>query len=386
MNVLIQNPYISAGGAESRIKSLINELVGRYDIDSVYFIHVVFTPSHRVDANGKLHFWQVEKKNVARVTGKIIDDYNIDIFQLHNNQMVGTHGLNVARERGIPTIWVMHDMWVLCHQRFMTKVWQAMDYDLCHKIDETKCRECVGDFNYELTAMQREDIKKCDVAIMPSNRIKKIFEDNGVLNGKMRIIKPWINLGAFRQMPEVNKDLWKVFFAGNYIPHKGIQVLLKAWKLVNKRLPMANLVAQGDQRSVQSALSLAKVLNLQNVSFIPHVSQEKLCTLYNEASITVFPTIWEEIMGLIWVESLACGTPVICSEIGSIPEYLKYGGEMFEPRNHVELATKIIDLLLSPSKRNEYGKDGFNYVRREFNPARAANDFVKLYYELSDRK
>jgi len=342
-------------------------------------------PKHELRGDGKLHLWQVEKGKIKPLTRKIIEDFDINVVQLHNNQFIGTRGIEEAQKMGIPTVWVFHDFWTLCPQRFMIRVWQAMDYDACYKINADKCIKCVGRYNYEMTRRQREIINKCDAGIVPSERHIKIFEDNNLLVGKWKIIKPWIDLEFFNIMKNVNKNPWQVFFAGNYIAHKGIQVLLKAWKMVNKRLPMAHLVAQGDYRSLDLVVNLAKSLNLMNVHFVERMPPESLRGTYNESAIVVFPSIWEETVGLIWLEALACGTPVICSRTGSIPELLKYGGEMFEPRNHVELAEKIVDMLLLPKKRYKMAKEGYDYVRRNFDSRRAGDDFTKLYYELDLR-
>ena len=385
MNILIENPYMEAGGAENRIKMLIEALLRRSDIGQVHFLVGGNMHVHNEQIDKKLHFWQTPKPSVTRLTEQIINDYKIDVVQLHNNQYIGTAGIEKAQEMGIPTVWVMHDFWVLCWQRFLTKVWQATDYENCYKIEPWKCIKCVNYYEYDLTRRQREVINKCDYGVVPSKRIAKIFEDNNVLNGKLKIIDPWIDLNVYHPLP-VRKEMFQVFFAGNFIPHKGIQVLLKAWELVNKRLPMAKLLAQGDERCFRETLMMAKALKLQNVSFIKWVKPEELVRIYNESAVTVFPSTWEETAGLIWMESLACGTPVLCSETGSIPELLKYGGEMFPPRDHVALAEKIVDFLLSPSKMNKYAREGREYVNKNFHPDRGAYDFSKMYHELEVKK
>ena len=122
------------------------------------------------------------------------------------------------------------------------------------------------------------------------------------------------------------------------------------------------------------------------MNLIGGMPQEQLRNLMTESTVTIFPSIWEETIGLTWIESLACGTPVICSKTGSIPELLKYGGEMFEPRNHLELAERIMDMLMNVSKRVKLATEGHQYVHSEFKPERAAKDFAQIYYELSDKK
>lgn len=386
LKILVQNPYMEAGGAENRIKALLQGLVNRPDVDEVHFLFAGIESYHQIQSKDKFHLWQVKPARTAKVTKQIIENYNIDVVQLHNNQEIGTDGLQVAQDMGIPTVWVMHDFWPICTMRFMSKVWQADREPNCDNYDFYKCRDCVGQFEYEMTEVQRNIINKCDVGIVPSNKIKGIFEHNNLLNGKWQVVDPWIDLNMFYPDKTVQRKPWQILFAGNFIPHKGINVLLKAWKLVNRRLPMANIVAIGDQRCINETTDLAKELDLQNVSFINHLPQNQLRSMYNESALTIFPSIWEETIGLIWIESLACGTPVICSDVGSMKELLTKGGELFEPRNHVELAEKIVDLLLSPSKRNVYAREGFEYVNSRFQPARAANDFANLYYRLEAKR
>lgn len=383
MNIIVQNPYMQAGGAENRIKLLIQELVRRPEIDTVHFVFSGLEPAHTLQAEEKMHMWQIKPGSNIPVLRNIMKNWDIDVFQFHNNQEFGTRGLEYMQSQGIPTVWVMHDFWPLCNQRFMMRVWDAEAYPVCHDTptrNPNECLECVGEYYYNLYLKQREAINKCDVGIVPSKNIKDIFEMNNLLVGKWKIVEPWTDLKLFQPAPVQKR--FQVFFAGNYIPHKGFPVLLRAWAHVNKRLPNAQLLAQGDSRMVQETIDMSKRLKVQNISLIEHVPQERLRELYSESMLTIFPSIWEETIGLIWVESLACGTPVICSKTGSIPELLKYGGEMFEPRDHVELAERIIDLLLSPSKLNKYAEEGYKFVHTNFRPERAGDDFLKIYTKL----
>jgi glycosyltransferase involved in cell wall biosynthesis len=356
-------------------------LVKRDDIEQVHFLFVADNPAHNVQANGKLHFWQALRGRVGPATRKIIEEFDIDVFQIHNNLELGTDGLAVAQEMGLPTIYVMHDFWVLCPQLFMIPVWNAMDHEVCHEIGEEKCRKCVGEFAYLESKKDRERINKCDVGVVPSKKHVEIFEKNNVLVGKWVIVEPWVDLSTFHPLNMPKKPM-QVAFAGNYIPHKGVQVLLLAWEIVQRRLPNANLIIQGDTRCRARTARLIQNLDLQNVQMVNRMPQEKLNQLYNESSLTVFPSFWEETIGLIWVESLSVGTPVVASATGSIPELLKYGGILVPPRDHVKMAEAIVSLLLSPNRRNKLANEGFNYVRSKFKPERAGQDFANIYYQL----
>ena len=72
-----------------------------------------------------------------------------------------------------------------------------------------------------------------------------------------------------------------------------------------------------------------------NVTFIGHVDSSSIVNVFQSADITVVPSVWEEQFGMIGPESMACGTPVIGSDVGGIPEWLIDGktGYLVPPRS-----------------------------------------------------
>jgi len=175
MKILVQNPYMHAGGAENRQRLLMQALIRRPDVDEVHFMFIGSEPHHQIDADGKMHLWQIKNGRTEAVTKEIIKKYDIDVVQLHNNQLIGTDGIALAQKIGLPTIWVMHDFWPLCWYRFLTKVWQADSEELCYEIDPVKCAACVGDYYALLTKKQRDVVNNCDAGVVPSKRIRDIF-------------------------------------------------------------------------------------------------------------------------------------------------------------------------------------------------------------------
>lgn len=84
-------------------------------------------------------------------------------------------------------------------------------------------------------------------------------------------------------------------------------------------------------------------------------THQELNELYNQADVMIFPTMLYESLGLVGIEAMACGCPVIGSNIGCLPEYIKDGitGFLFESGNSRKLAEKIIDFYqLTEKQRN----------------------------------
>ena len=116
-------------------------------------------------------------------------------------------------------------------------------------------------------------------------------------------------------------------------PRKGLRVLLEAFPLVKLRVPQAQLVISGHVNEARllrflsgvpsEVRSSIRVLGVGDVADIPR--------LYAEAAVTVLPSMWEA-FGLVLVESLASGTPVVGTRHGGIPEVIEPGvGVLFDP-------------------------------------------------------
>jgi len=88
--------------------------------------------------------------------------------------------------------------------------------------------------------------------------------------------------------------------------------------------------------------------------------------LYQSVDITIVPSIWSEQFGMVGPESLACGVPVIGSNVGGIPEWLKDNehGILVPPRNSEQLAEKILFLLENKEMLIDYGKKGHAYMNQ----------------------
>lgn len=100
-----------------------------------------------------------------------------------------------------------------------------------------------------------------------------------------------------------------------------------------------------------------KELNLlEYCSYLGPKTHQELNELYHQADVMIFPTMLYESLGLVGLEAMACGCPVIGSNIGCLPEYVKDGvtGFLFESGNSHELADKIINFYeLSISQREK---------------------------------
>lgn len=139
---------------------------------------------------------------------------------------------------------------------------------------------------------------------------------------------------------------------------KGWDVLINAAHELKLKGELGNKKIVFVGYGIQTELLKRKIqeLDLQDCcSYLGPKTHQELNDLYNQADIMIFPTMLYESLGLVGLEAMACGCPVIGSNIGCLPEYIKDGvtGFLFESGNSHELANKIVDYYnLSDNHKN----------------------------------
>lgn len=150
---------------------------------------------------------------------------------------------------------------------------------------------------------------------------------------------------------------WKPFclYVGDLRPNKNVATLLQALsRLRSKRQDVLSLViAGGTHEGWNSLMPLVEKLGLRKeVLWLPSVSDATLAALYTAAAMTVLPS-FQEGFGLPVIESMSCGTPVICSNAASLPEVATGAALLFDPHSAEDLADKMELLLSSTSLQQE---------------------------------
>lgn len=136
-----------------------------------------------------------------------------------------------------------------------------------------------------------------------------------------------------------------VLFVGRLTPEKGIETLLRAWKVLGGRVP---LKVVGDGPLAAMVADEAKAC--PSVEWLGHVTPQQVYRLMARAACLILPSEWFETFGRVAVEAFAVGTPVVSANIGAIAELVEEGhtGLHFRPGDPSDLAAKVDQLLSSP--------------------------------------
>lgn len=129
-----------------------------------------------------------------------------------------------------------------------------------------------------------------------------------------------------------------ILFVGRLVPYKGVEVLLRALALLRPGLPL-RVVGDGPLRPGLEAM--ARRLGVA-VEFLGHLPDERLPELYRGARLTVLPSVTgQEAFGISLIESMACGTPVVASDLPGVAEVARVGGRVAPPGDAHALAGQV---------------------------------------------
>jgi glycosyltransferase involved in cell wall biosynthesis len=169
----------------------------------------------------------------------------------------------------------------------------------------------------------------------------------------------------------------RVVFAGRIVHQKGVSVLIRAAREVD-----AEFVICGEGRQLPAMRRLARHSGVHDrISFTGWLSSERLADEFANASVVVVPSLWPEPFGLVGIEALAAGRPVIASATGGIEDWLDDGvsGLCVKPGDVGELARALNQLLADPDRQRAMGIAGREAVNERFSPARHVAAMLDAY-------
>jgi glycosyltransferase involved in cell wall biosynthesis len=165
-------------------------------------------------------------------------------------------------------------------------------------------------------------------------------------------------------------------FLGRICPDKGILSAIEIARRAGMALKVAAKVDPADQ--VYYDEQVAPVLaHSPHVEFIGEINDARKPEFLGNARALLFPICWPEPFGLVMIESMACGTPVIAFNCGSVPEIMENGltGYVVDDVEQAVVAVGKLDALFRPSIRSRF--------EERFSVAAMARDYVRIYHQLA---
>ena len=339
------------------------------------------------------------------------NQYFIFIKREHSNVFaINQNNINVIYQKNILRNKILRVLW----EQFILPIYiKRLKIDLLHSIHYTiplfaGCKVVVTfhDMTFFLFPKKHIFIKRiffklfiyisswrANRLIAVSNNTKKdIIKFMHINNDKIDVVyeiidsryHPIKNESAILKVKDKYKILNKfILYVGTLEPRKNIICLIQAYhNLLTKKLINHQLVIVGKKGwYYQEIFNMVNKLGLnegrQKIIFTGYVPEEELPFLYNAADVFVYPSLYEG-FGIPPLEAMACGVPVISSDLSSLPEVIGEAGILINPYNIQDIYQALYKLLNDDKLKKELKYKGLKRAQ-EFSSEKLANETIKVY-------
>jgi len=211
----------------------------------------------------------------------------------------------------------------------------------------------------------------------------KVFGDD--YRSLVRVIPGGVDIHKFKKV--ITDDIDEQFnikgekvvvFAGKLTVYKGVKYLVRAAKKIRGKI-----LILGDGPERKNLEKIVKEEKISNVKFIGHLGSDTdfLIKFYSRADVFVAPSVWDEPLGLVILEAMACETPVVVTRKGGIPLAVKDGqnGFFIRPRNSQDMAEKINTLFENEPLRLKMAKKAREIATKRFSWEVIGHRFENIY-------
>jgi 1,4-alpha-glucan branching enzyme len=235
--------------------------------------------------------------------------------------------------------------------------------------------------------LEDRGLAAADLVIVNSRATAGELAARGLPLRRLEVVPNGVDRRRFRPPAEGDEDGGYVLFVGRLVAQKGVDWLLKAFAAVVRRLPEARLVVAGDGDLELYLQRVARYLGIPHrVDFRGWTTGAALVELYRRARLVVVPSYYEP-FGIVALEAMACGRPVVASRVGGLAEVIEdgVGGRLVPAGDHLELARCLVALLGDPDLLRRMGEAARAHTAR-FTWEAAADRTLALYAEVTRRK
>lgn len=216
----------------------------------------------------------------------------------------------------------------------------------------------------------------------------KVFGDE--YRDLIRMIPGGVDVNKFKKVN--TSDIDKMFdikgekivvFAGKLTTYKGVKYLVRAAKKIKGKV-----LILGDGPERKNLEKIVKDEKITNVRFIGHLGADTdfLIKFYSRADVFIAPSVWDEPLGLVILEAMACETPVVVTRKGGIPLAVKDGqnGLFIRPRNSADIVEKVNMLFENEPLRQKMGKKAREIAVDRFSWEVISHRFENIYQKFAN--
>lgn len=287
---------------------------------------------------------------------KHIRDGNYDVMHTHMSR-AHSFGVILKMMTGVPVVATAHAHSFQVH-------WRLNDFVIANS---------QATFDYQRRVNR-----------LPSSKMEKIFCFTEL--ERFQKVTP-LDVTRVRRQMRLKGDEFLVGIVGDFVQRKGHQYLFEALPKIVAAVPKFKLVTIGRFNRNEALVKKLRTFQLNNnllcrakwLGYRPNV-QDFMAAF----DLSVVPSVIEP-LGLVALESLAAGTPVVAANTGGLSEIVEHGknGLLVEPKNPDQLADAVIQMARSQSDRQVMGENGREMVNQKFNPIELTRKVERILSQVA---
>jgi len=337
---------------------------------------------------GRVLYFREAQRNIER----LIADTRPDVAHIQEiDHEISPSILPVIRKHGIPIVQTVHDYKALCpNTNFICRgeVCERCAGGHFYHVVLRRCKRdsrsasllaCLEAYFQHLSRIYQRHVSRF---LVPSRFLEQKLIEHGFKAPMFRLPHP-VDLEKFAPGHDVAgpDEGGYVLFFGRLVALKGVRTLFEALRHVH---PGVQVYVAGEGELESELRAVAARHGMSNVRFLGQLDTEALIPVVQRAAFSVFPSECYENYPMSIVESFACATPVVASDIGGIPDMVRDGhnGLLFEPGNARHLADRIQYLVDHPQQAIAMGQEGRRQVETINHPERYYQQIIAIYREL----
>lgn len=297
---------------------------------------------------------------------------NYDLIHVHTPFVAHYAGLRLARELNVPCVETYHTFFEDYLHHYLPWIPRSIARGIARAISKRQCNavDAIVAPSAPMLNVLRAYGVKAAAEVIPTGLQEHSFNE---ADGK-----------AFRIKYDIPLERPMLLFVGRVAFEKNIGFLLEMTKVLIEKHPDALLVVAGQGPAEKSLHKLAADLGLDhNIKFIGYLDRNtELNACYQAADIFVFSSK-SETQGLVLLEAMAQGTPVVAiAELGTASILIEGQGALIAPDNIEGFAEKVHHLLQHPQDRYELGKAALKYASENWTAKLQAERMLHFYHHI----
>lgn len=244
---------------------------------------------------------------------------------------------------------------------------------------------------YHMQFALRWLVNNSSKTITNSSATRNACVDAGLDEDKLEVIPFGVDTDFFRPIDVPRTDnYFHILSVGYLIERKGHEYLIRAMKEILKERDDVRLKIVGSGPLEGKLKSLISELDLEEyVEIIKNVSDDELLKLYNSSDVFVLPAVVDsqgntEGLGVVLLEAMACGIPVIGSNIGGIPDIIKNGetGLLVEQKDVLQICGSVIKLIKDEKYGKKFSSAGLQIIKMRFKWLKIAERYIDNFNQV----